>query len=610
MYFRNKRSKTGQVIQLIESFRDVEGRPRQKILLSLGTATIPEEIWKELASEVENRLYGILTLLPAPEEVQKWADRITHLLQQKGYSPHKLNKTSLQTEKKNTIEIDPATVSHHNTTELGPELVVKAVWDKLEMPSVLKKCGFSESQIYTAALSIFNRLLDPCSENALPSWLPTTSFEDLMQLPNKGFQEDRFYRIADKILEHQVSIESHLAEKEALLLNLKRTVYLYDLSNTYFEGEMLENPKAKRTKNSKEKRTDAPVLAFGMVLDLAGFPIFHKTFPGNTHDSKTIAEMIETLDSETMPFDTSTKPTVILDSGFSSAANLQLLRDRGYDYIVVGKRPTRLAYADKFKSLPFTTIEGREKKSPVQIACLDEEEERIILCLSEGRSEKENAILSNAENRYIQDLTKLKTRIEKGLLSDKGKIEKSIGRLLERHNRVSRYYKVELLLNPSRLHWERHDEAYLQRQNLSGAYYLRSSRKDLHPDEIWSTYMMLTRVEAGFKALKSHLGLRPVFHQKEDRCDSHVFITVLAYHILHYIEHSLLNKGDHRSWPTIRRLLQTHAYTTVTFPDKEGKIHHLRIPGTPDSEQQKIYQLLNIEWRHLRRSHSVFPAAS
>lgn len=516
----------------------------------------------------------------------------------------------MQIPEKTTIEIDPSTVSHQNTTELGPELVVKTVWDALEMPSVLKKCGFSESQVYTAALSVFNRLLDPCSENALPLWLPTTSFEDLMLLPNKGFREDRFYRIADKLLEHQVAIESHLAAKEATLLKLKRTVYLYDLSNTYFEGQMLDNPKAKRCKNSKEKRTDAPLLAFGMVLDLAGFPIFHKTFPGNTHDSKTIAEMIESLDSETKPTDITTKPTVILDSGFSSIENLCLIRDRGYEYIVVGKRPTRLAYADKFEDLPFATIKGRDKNAPVQIACLDEDEERVVLCWSEGRAEKENAILSNAENRYIKDLTKLQTRIEKGLLSDKGKIEKSIGRLLERHNRVSRYYKVDLELEPMRLYWERHDEAYLQRQNLCGAYYLRSSRKDLEPDEIWKTYMMLTRVEAGFKSLKSHLGLRPVFHQKEERCDSHVFITILAYHILHYIEHCLLAKGDHRSWSTVRRVLQTHAYTTITFPDKEGQMHHLRTPGTPDSEQQKIYQLLNVEWRDLRRTHTIFPAAS
>lgn len=252
MYFRNKRSRNSQVVQLIESCRDSEGRPRQKILLSFGAATVPEKIWKELAAEIENRLCGMLTLLPASDEVQKWADRIVHLLQQKGLSPHKLEKNALK-KAQATVEIDPATISHHNTTELGPELVVKTIWDELEMPNVLKKCGFGEPQVYTAALSVFNRLLDPCSENALPAWLPTTSFEDLMNLPNKGFQEDRFYRIADKLLEHQSSIESHLADKEASLLNLKRTVYLYDLSNTYFEGEMLGNPKAKRTKNSKER---------------------------------------------------------------------------------------------------------------------------------------------------------------------------------------------------------------------------------------------------------------------------------------------------------------------------------------------------------------------
>lgn len=230
--------------------------------------------------------------------------------------------------------------------------------------------------------------------------------------------------------------------------------------------------------------------------------------------------------------------------------------------------------------------------------------------LERGRGLKEKAILSSAENRYIEDLIKLRKRVDEGRLCDVKKIEQSIGRLLERHSRVSRYYKVEVVVKDGlRLIWERHDESYIQRQNLSGAYYLRCSYKQITPEEIWNIYMMLTRVEAGFKALKSHLGLRPLFHQKEERCDSHIFITVLAYHILHYIEHKLLKSGDHRSWATVRRILQTHSYTTITFPDKESQIHHIRTPGTPDSEQQKIYQMLNVEWRNLVRSHSVFPAA-
>ena len=116
---------------------------------------------------------------------------------------------------------------------------------------------------------------------------------------------------------------------------------------------------------------------------------------------------------------------------------------------------------------------------------------------------------------------------------------------------------------------------------------------------------MLTRVESAFKTLKSHLGLRPIFHQREDRCDSHIFITVLAYHLLHWIEYSLKSQDDTRNWATIRRLLETHAYTTIVAPDEQNKLHHLRIPGTPDSEQKRIYEMLGLQWKNLPRSHTL-----
>ena len=115
---------------------------------------------------------------------------------------------------------------------------------------------------------------------------------------------------------------------------------------------------------------------------------------------------------------------------------------------------------------------------------------------------------------------------------------------------------------------------------------------------------MLTQVEYAFKTLKSHLGLRPIYHHREDRCDSHIFITILAYHLLHWIEFSLQQQGDLRSWVTIRRLLQTHAYTTIVAPAKEGKMHHVRVASVPDEEQLKIYDALQVKWQDLPRFHS------
>ena len=116
--------------------------------------------------------------------------------------------------------------------------------------------------------------------------------------------------------------------------------------------------------------------------------------------------------------------------------------------------------------------------------------------------------------------------------------------------------------------------------------------------------MTLTRVEAGVRALKSVLGLRPIFHQREDRCEGHIFITVLAYHLLHWVEYMLQSSGDRRSWPTIRRLLQTHSYTTIVYPAPRAT-RSIRAPGVPDEAQQQIYATLGINWRSCAKTVTV-----
>ena len=587
MYFRLKKTKSTPVLQLIKAYRDSEGRPRQKIILSLGNAQMREEIWKEVSEAIENHLQGIQTFIQPSEEVSKWSETILKELQ-------KTEKASQGTEKSVAITVNPEAITHSDTTELGPILPVMQAWEELGFPSILHKAGLNPAQIRNAALSIMNRLLDPCSENSILSWVKTTSFSDLFGNPIRQNNKDRFYRITDLLYDCKEEIEEELRKQETSLFNLKKTILLYDLTNTYFEGRCLRNPKAKRG-NSKEKRFDAPLLSVGLVLDSEGFVIRHEIFSGNSHDNTTLLPMIHNLKKD------EGKPLIVLDSGLSSESNLKELRENGFDYIVVGKRPARIAYEKEFLTLPFKEIEGREGKPPVQVAIKDEEEERIILCYSEAKKEKEKAILSQAESRYLKDLEKLKARLEKGRLKKKSSAQKALGRLLERHPRAARYYEVHLDEETLSLSWDRLDDKYEAALNVTGGYYLRSSRKDFDDQTIWHLYITLTQVEAGFKALKSNLGLRPVFHHREDRCESHIFITILAYRLLHYIEYKLRKQGETRSWITIRRLLRTHAYTTITLPSQNKTMFHMRIPGVPDWEHTRLYDLLGVNYRTLPR---------
>lgn len=252
MYFRLTKTKSSPVLQLVESYRDHEKRPRQKILLSLGNADLPKEIWKEVSEEVENNLKGICTLLKPSKKIAQWAEKILRELSKRERAVDK------QASQQNSITVNPANITHSDTTELGPLLPVMKAWDHLDFPAILSDVGFNPTQIRDAALSIMNRLLDPCSENSLPDWIKTTSFEDLFGKPIRNSKKDRFYRIADLLQKNKEAIETALRKREVSLFNLQEVIILYDLTSTYFEGECAQNPKAQRG-NSKEKRFDAPL---------------------------------------------------------------------------------------------------------------------------------------------------------------------------------------------------------------------------------------------------------------------------------------------------------------------------------------------------------------
>jgi transposase len=473
----------------------------------------------------------------------------------------------------------------------------------------------------------------------------------------KGGKE-RYYRVTDKFLAHKDEIESHLRKAQAQHFDLNRTLFLYDLTNTHFEGECKANPKAKRGK-SKQKRNDCPLVVVGMVFDEFGFELAHQTFEGNKNDSKSLIEMIESLrrivDDDDTLFST-VKPIVIVDAGVATKKNLRLLRKEGYSYLVNDSRRKRSAHREQFnKKEGFRTVGGRfkngQERPPVKVKVIEstvkETEtcqepqpdgtvkivkkeqcftEHLILCRSDARRNKELAIISNAEKRYLEGLQALADRVEKGTLKDPVKIQQAIGRVGASNPRAKRFYTVNVAekkipagsekgsrkkgKSPSvkrEIKWERDDKRLHENDDLPGCYVLRTDCLDLTDEEYWHLYTTLTYAEDGFHALKGDLGLRPNHHRIERRVDAHVFISVLAYHILHHILYALKLAGDDRCWFTIRQILQTHAYTTIMMPTADGKLYRLRKAGQPEECQQEIYRRIGINACGLPATKNVVP---
>jgi transposase len=257
-------------------------------------------------------------------------------------------------------------------------------------------------------------------------------------------------------------------------------------------------------------------------------------------------------------------------------------------------------------------LEGREQKPAVAVRLLETAEgERVVLCKSDGRKQKEQAIYSGAEKRFVAAMEKLDQRLRVGGVKDLGKAQQRVGKLLGRHPRVQRFYTVRLheAEKPrSGLFYQRNESRYEEDSELFGCYVLRTARKDLDAGQLWKLYMRLSQAEEGFCALKSDLGLRPNFHQKEKRVDAHIFITVLAYHAWKWIVHTLRQAGDPRDWVTVRRVLQTHCYATVQLKTREGKVYHLRKPGIAETRQEELYKLFRVRVEGLPKSQQVVEA--
>jgi len=335
------------------------------------------------------------------------------------------------------------------------------------------------------------------------------------------------------------------------------------------------------------------------VLNRDGFPKAHEVFDGNVPDRGTVADMLDALEKRA---GRQAGATVIVDRGMAYQDNLDEIRSRGYHYLVAGRQPERNEWLDELEREEGWEEVVRQpsprnplqKKTKVEIKRQRKGGEWFVLCRSDGRREKDRAIRQRQEQRLLQDLGKLKKRIENGRLKRADKIHQAVGRLKERYPRVARYYAIEPDLEGGTLAWREDSVKKAKAEKLDGSYVLKTDREDLSAQEIWRTYILLTRVEDAFRNMKSPLMERPIFHQLKHRTQTHIFLCVLAYHLLAVIEQYFLDQGVHTSWATLRQELKTHQVVTVVLPTESGKVLRIRKGTTPEPIHQEIYKTLKI----------------
>jgi transposase len=462
----------------------------------------------------------------------------------------------------------------------------------------LADVGLNKRERMLTCLMTMNRLFYPCAEHAMPDWIRSSALSDILEEDLDSLSDASLYRNLDVLHPKRKQIESRLAENERTLFNLDQTVFLYDLTSTYFEGQTKKNPKAKKG-YSRDKRPDCDQVLIGLVVNRDGFPLGHEVFEGNIRDHKTLTTMLDLLDARM-----GLKPgqTVVVDRGMSYDENISQIAARGLHYLVASRQAERDQWLGDFEDLDgFEEIRlasspsnPYQKKAPIKVKMKTTDQTTYVLCMSPGRKEKDKAIRKKQEQRLIDDLAKLEKRVREGKLVKPDKIGEAIGRLKERYPRVARYYRIAYDHESKKFSYHLIEDKYAVAERLDGSYLLKSDRKDLSAEEIWRTYSLLTKAEDAFRAMKSPLSERPIFHQLERRVETHIFLCILAYHLMVAIEKMLRDKGVHVSFATVRDKLKTHQVCTTILPTKDGSILKIRKDSTAEPEHRELYRLLEV----------------
>ena len=577
--------------RLVRSKR-IGGKVRQHTLLNLGTGfSLPREQWSQLASRIQNIIDGQREICKTPQAIEELAQNYAaQIIQSRQDKQTDNNQQDYREVNIDSLEmIRPRSVSC--------EHVALEAFRTLGLDQYLTKQGFNGPQLAAAIGTIIGRMCSPGSELSTHYWLKNVSgLGELIAYDFNKLNLYKMYTASDQLLKHKEAIEKYLYLQEKQLFGFHETITLYDLTNTYFEGVNSANKLGKRG-HSKEKRSDCPLVTLGLMLDSSGFPKCSKVLEGNVSEPSTLEKMIKSMEQKksSSDFFEPEKATIVMDAGIASEDNIEWLKANQYPYIVVSRKRHR-----QFNENEAVVVKQDQDCIVKAQKVIDPENNEVLLyCHSSKREKKEQAINDRFTIRFEEALANLESGLhKKRCLKKYDKVLEKIGRLKQQYSKAAKHYTIKIKKdaksgNAVKIHWTRKTDSNTK-DGLPGVYCLRTSHMEFDEDTLWHTYTMLTDLEAVFRSLKSELGIRPVFHQITERVTGHLFISVLAYHLVHSIRYQLKKQHITSSWSDLRKQLVGQNRVTVSMQLKNNDAVHVRKSTRPEPRQQKIYSALGI----------------
>jgi transposase len=595
---RSKDGKGHTYWSLVETVRTADG-PRQKTLCYLGELNSSAQARWLRTVEVFNDQGEVQQLKLFPSHVTAPADdpQVARVL---------VNRVRLE-----------------RTRQFGACYLGLQLWKRLELDRFFEQAVDEDPADVpwsrVAAVLAINRLCAPGSELAVEErWYPSTALDDLLAIQEDKINDTRLYRCLDRILPHKTKLERHLKQRYGELFEAEFDVLLYDLTSTYMEGAAEKNPMIRRG-YSRDHRPDCEQMVIALIVNSEGFPFSYETFNGNRADVSTIETILRMVERKYGK----ARRIWVFDRGMVSEENLAAIRKRDGQYLVGTPRSQMKRFEAEL--LQDGWVHVRPEVELKQVA-IPQGEETYILCRTAGRKEKEKAIRKRFSTSMEDALKGLEKTIAAGRLKDRHKMERRLGKIQARHPSVHDLYEVSLrdTAQGVGLFWRMKEDRRIWRESREGAYLLRTNIRAGTAEELWSKYMQLTEAEASFRALKSALSIRPLFHQLEPRVKAHVMVAFLGYALWVTLKHLLKRRPAITPQPSASgvenaqtmspmkalALLSTLQSADIVLPTTDGREIRLRRLTEPTAEQKSLLHQLGLSLPERLDFHSKCSADS
>jgi transposase len=596
---KKKNAKNGKTFfqyQLVQASR-IEGKVKQQSILYLGSEPLlaDHQNRKMLLDTLQASIFGqsLIFAKEYPGEIHELANRY--------YEKFKIKYKDLPTGKSISIppkkekaqmeNIDTSSIEIEDSRTFGGEHLCAQVMEKLNLGFGLDSLGFDPKDIELAHISIIGRALFAASEHKTTEFLRDNS--ELQRF--YGHEQERIshyslYKIADKLYENKTTIDKFLYGRFTDLFNIRDSLVIYDLSNTYFEGRKAKSKIAKHGK-SKEKRNDCKQVVFTGVINAQGFIRYSRIYEGNTADVNTLKDMIADLKVHS---GTITDKVVVMDAGFASEENLEYLSAAQLKYVCVSRKQLKDYQLNQEANIR-RIQDKRGGAIDLQVFTPKGYADTWMCVQSEQKRVKEQSMTDKLTDRFEEELSGLSNGFsKKGTTKKTEKVWERIGRLRQKHRLVSGRYNIEVISEGGKalkITWEKTEKG-TEKEKTHGMYFIRTNMEKAEEKQLWDVYNTIREVESTFRCLKNDLLLRPVYHQKDERIQSHLYLAILAYQLVNTIRYMLKKNGINHEWKNIVRIMNTQTIQSILC-NTETKTICIRKPSNPIKEVLDIYKAAN-----------------